>query len=151
MNHLLRNNCSSTIMNFKSKLVPNFVIWYFQSFSVKKDIKGIKWLKCDSQICISFMRFQIWNMKHLFYRFIVVCNSSAVIGRERRLGNLILKMSMSPSVGFGILSLIYKNHVFTYLFCIGTLENFYFNIEHPFSFPVGGAAIKLSFFQHYID
>ena len=97
----------------------------------------------------SFMRFQIWNMKHLFYRFAVVCNSSALIGRERRLGSLILKMSMCTSVGIGILSLIHKDHVFNYLFCMGTLENFYFNIEHPFSSPVGGAGIKLSFFNKY--
>ena len=78
-----------------------------------------------------------------------MCNSRALIGREKRLGGLLLKFSSFTSVGIGILSSIYKDYNFGYLFCMGTLESFYINFEHPFATPVGGAAIKLSFFNPY--
>ena len=70
-----------------------------------------------------------------------------MIGREKHIGNQILKISLYTSLGIGMLSLIYRESTLNFLFCIGKMEMFYFDLKHPFSPPIGGTQIKLPFFN----
>ena len=48
-----------------------------------------------------------------------------------------------------MLSLIYRESTFNFLFCMGKMEMFYFDLKLPFSPPIGGAGIKLPFFNPF--
>jgi hypothetical protein len=48
-----------------------------------------------------------------------------------------------------MLSLIYRESTFNFLSCMGKMEMFYFDLKHPFSTPIGGAGIKLPFFNPF--
>ena len=82
-------------------------------------------------------------------RYLVVCHATAMIGREKNIGKQIIRLSVSTSVGISLLSLLYRDHTFHYLFCMGRMESFYFDIESPFSSLSGGAGIKLDFFNPF--
>jgi hypothetical protein len=71
------------------------------------------------------------------------------MGKEKHIGNQILKISLSTSLGIGMVSLIYRESTFYYLFCMGKMEMFYFDLKQPFSPPIGGTAIKLPFFNPF--
>ena len=48
-----------------------------------------------------------------------------------------------------MLSLIYRESTINFLFCMGKMEIFYFDFKLPFSPPIGGAGIKLPFFNPF--
>ena len=84
-----------------------------------------------------------------FHRYLVVCKAKEIIGREKQIGNQILKISIFISLWIGLMSLIYRDTHFAFLFCMGKAEMFYINLHHPFSPLIGGTAIKLPFLNPF--
>ena len=84
-----------------------------------------------------------------YHRYLVVCNAKGIMGREKQIGNQILKISLCTPLGIGMLSSIYRENTFYFLFCMGKMEIFYLDLKHPFSPLIGGAAIKLPFFNPF--
>ena len=71
------------------------------------------------------------------------------MGKEKQFGNHILKLSLYTSLGIGLLSLKYRENTSYFLFCMGKMELFYFDLKHIFSPTLGGAGIKLPFFNPF--
>jgi hypothetical protein len=71
------------------------------------------------------------------------------MGKEKQIGNQILKLSFYTSLGIALLSLKYRENTSYFLFCMGKMELFYFDLKHPFSPPLRGAYIKLPLFNPF--
>ena len=78
-----------------------------------------------------------------------MCNAGAMVGKEKFIGNQIEKLTVSTSMMLGLLSFIYRDYNHNFLFCMGKMELIYFDLKNPFSPPVGGAGIKLDFFNPF--
>ena len=79
----------------------------------------------------------------------MVCSAGTMVGKEKIIGNQINKLTVSISMMLFLLSFIYRDYNYNFLFCMGKMEWFYFDLKNPFSPPVGGAGIKLSFFNPF--
>ena len=72
-----------------------------------------------------------------------------MIGREKLLGNQILRFSIYTPLVFGLLAFYYKENTLPFLFCMGKMEWFYFDLHFPISNQIGGAGVTLEFFNPF--
>ena len=72
-----------------------------------------------------------------------------MLGRENNIGRQIMKLSLLTSLGIGLTSLIYRENIKMFLFCMGKMEWLVFDLQNPFLPFVGGAGITLKFFNPF--
>ena len=79
----------------------------------------------------------------------MVCHATAMIGRENYLGSQIQKLSVCTSLGIGLASFFFRENTFSFLYCMGKMEWFIFDLKKPFQPFAGGYGIKLPFFNPF--
>ena len=62
-------------------------------------------------------------------RYLMVCHSSAIIGREKKVGTTVLDLLILISVGIAIESFYYSDSILIFLLCMGKEERFYLEIS----------------------
>ena len=82
-------------------------------------------------------------------RYKIVCHARALIGKEKQLGNKILKFSIYTPLVLGLLAFYYRENTIQFLFCMGKMEQFYFDLRFPVSKQIGGAGVTLEFFNPF--
>ena len=83
------------------------------------------------------------------HRYLVVCNASSVVGREKKIGHHILKLVVYFSIGIGVASFAYSDSIRIFLMCMGKEERFKFNMENIIEKRLGGVGIQLEFFHPF--
>ena len=79
----------------------------------------------------------------------MVCHATAMVGREKSVGEHILHLSLYVSLGIGLASLLYRENCYIFLACMGKMELFVLDLESPFLPFVGGKLVKLSFMNPF--
>ena len=101
--------------------------------------------------CIFRLRYFIYGFPlkvHIAYlRYLVVCHSTAMIGREKKVGSHILMMSVCTSLAIGLASFVNREDVHMFLTCMGKEEWFIYDLKTPFVPYVGGENIKFNPFR----
>ena len=93
-------------------------------------------------------------MKSLFCpisRYLVVCNAATMVGREKKISQHIMRLTINISIGVGLASWIYKENIQIFLNCMGRMELFIFDLDNPFLPFAGGVMIKLSLLNQSSD
>ena len=79
----------------------------------------------------------------------MVCHARSMIGVEKKIGAKILKYSACLAMGMGLATVLYKDSMRMYLDCMGKNERFIFDMGNMFVPTVGGAGIRLGFFNPF--
>ena len=77
----------------------------------------------------------------------MVCHATFMINKEKRIGASILKCVACSSIGLGLACISYKDHMNTYLECMGRNELFIMNLKNPFLPVLRGSGIALDIFH----
>ena len=80
-----------------------------------------------------------------FFRYFVVCHSTAFNGKERKLGRQVRDLVIYISAVIGISSIFYSEHINIFLLCMGKQERFIFDMSSFDKQSLGGPDINLGF------
>ena len=83
------------------------------------------------------------------FRYLTICHSAIVLGRETLVGNQIRNMLLSSSLCIGLISLLYLDKIRIYLRCLGREEIFEMNLSSVFEEEEGGMGTRLPFSNPY--
>ena len=64
----------------------------------------------------------------LFFRYLMVCHSQAIAGREKIIGNKARDFLIMTSLGFGVASIFYSDSITIFHFCMGKEERLHLDI-----------------------
>ena len=81
--------------------------------------------------------------KAFLKRYLMVCHSQSMVGKQKNIGRQIVKIPICTSIAIGLASFIQRRKIQTFLTCMGQMELFVFDWNTPSLHFSGGDIIKL--------